>query len=234
MARNDALNNEYRKPNIHTSIHMVNLDDKLLEYITSCSSPEDPVLSELYRETHSKVLYPRMISGHLQGKLLEFISRMIQPATILEIGTYTGYSAICLAKGLKPGGKLHTLEINDELQPVISTYIRKAGLQETIILHTGDARKLIPSLPMEFDLVFIDADKQQYLEYYNAAIVKTRMDGYILVDNVLWDGKVIRPSRDKETAGIIEFNEFVKNDHRVEQLILPVRDGLMLMRKTGV
>jgi caffeoyl-CoA O-methyltransferase len=203
-----------------------------MEYITSCSSAEDPVLAELYRETHCKVLYPRMISGHLQGKLLEFLSRMIQPEAILEIGTYTGYSAICLAKGLKPGGKLHTIEINDELQPLIDKYIRKAGLQDTVILHTGDARKIIPSLEEEFDLVFIDGDKEQYLDYYKEVFRKTRTGGYIIADNVLWSGKVIAPSKDKETNGIIEFNEFVKNDICIEKLILPFRDGLMLIRKT--
>jgi len=212
---------------------MFTIDDKLLDYITACSSSEDPVLSELYRETHSKVLYPRMISGHLQGKLLEFLSRMIQPANILEIGTFTGYSALCLAKGLKPGRKLHTIEINDELQPVIDKYIRKAGLQENVILHSGDARKIIPKLKEKFDLVFIDGDKEQYLDYYKAAFGQTRTGGYIIADNVLWNGKVIFPSKDKETNGIIEFNEFVKKDDRVDKLILPFRDGLMLIRKTS-
>jgi caffeoyl-CoA O-methyltransferase len=212
---------------------MLSIDDKLSEYITACSSPEDPVLAELYRETQCKVLYPRMISGHLQGKLLEFLSRMIQPAAILEIGTYTGYSAICLAKGLKPGGKLHTVEINDELLPVINKYIRKAGFQDTIVLHTGDARKIIPSLKEEFDLVFIDGDKEQYLDYYRAAFGKIRTGGYIIADNVLWGGKVIAPSKDKETFGIVAFNEAVKKDDRVDKLILPFRDGLMLIRKAG-
>ena len=210
---------------------MFTIDKKLTDYITSITSQEDPLLAELYRETHSKVLYPRMISGHLQGKLLEFLSRMIQPAAILEIGTYTGYSALCLAKGLKPGGKLHTIEINDELQPFIETTVRKAGLQETIILHTGDARKIIPSLKVKFDLVFVDGDKEQYLEYYKAVFGKTLTGGYILADNVLWSGKVLAPSKDKETNGIIEFNEFVKNDDRVDKMIIPFRDGLMLIRK---
>jgi predicted O-methyltransferase YrrM len=212
---------------------MFTMDEKLSEYISSITSPEEPLLAELYRETNCKVLYPRMISGYMQGKLLEFLSRMIQPAAILEIGTYTGYSALCLAKGLKPGGKLHTIEINDELQPFIETYIRKAGLQDAIVLHTGDARKIIPDLKEEFDLVFIDGDKEQYLEYYKAVIGTTRTGGYIVADNVLWNGKVIAPSKDKETKGIVEFNAFVKNDHRADKLILPFRDGLMLIRKTG-
>jgi predicted O-methyltransferase YrrM len=207
------------------------MDDKIMEYITACSSPEDPLLAELYRETHSRVLYPRMISGHLQGKLLEFLSRMIQPEAILEIGTFTGYSALCLAKGLKHGGRLHTIEINDELQPVIDKYILKAGLQEAIILHTGDARNIVPSLSEAFDLVFIDGDKEQYLDYYNIVFEKIRAGGYLIADNVLWSGKVIAPVKDKETNGIIAFNEYVKTDSRVEQLILPFRDGLMLVRK---
>jgi caffeoyl-CoA O-methyltransferase len=210
---------------------MFTIEKKLSDYISFITSPEDPLLAELYRETHSKVLYPRMISGHLQGKLLEFLSRMIQPAAILEIGTYTGYSALCLAKGLKPGGKLHTIEINDELQPFIVTILRKAGLQGSVILHTGDARKIIPSLKEKFDLVFIDGDKEQYLEYYKAVFDQTLTGGYIVADNVLWSGKVIVPSKDKETNGIIEFNEFVKNDDRVDQMIIPFRDGLMLVRK---
>ncbi|MBN1413988.1 MAG: O-methyltransferase [Bacteroidales bacterium] len=210
---------------------MLTIDDQLLEYITSYSSPEDPLLSELYRETHSKVLYPRMVSGHMQGRLLEFISRMIQPAAILEVGTYTGYSAICLAKGMKPDGKLHTIEINDELQPVIDKYIRRAGLKDNIVLHFGDAGNIIPTLKIRFDLVFIDADKQHYLDYYQLVFEKVKPGGYIVADNVLWGGKVISRSQDKETRGIVAFNEFVKNDNRVEKLILPVRDGLMLIRK---
>lgn len=212
---------------------MCNTNDKIEDYIRSCSSAEDPVLAELYRETHCKVLYPRMLSGHLQGKLLEFLSRMIRPRSILEIGTYTGYSALCLAKGLQPGGKLHTIEINDELQPVIEKYIRKAGLSETVILHTGDAREIIPSLKEEFDLVFIDGDKEQYPDYYRAVSGKVRNEGYIIADNVLWNGKVIAPSGDRETAGIVAFNELVRNDGRMDKLILPFRDGLTLIRMTG-
>jgi caffeoyl-CoA O-methyltransferase len=210
---------------------MLNLDDKLSAYLEAFSSPEDPVLAELYRETYRKVLYPRMISGHQQGMLLEFISRMIQPSAIMEIGTFTGYSALCLAKGLKPGGKLHTLEINDELLPIITKYISRAGLQESIIIHTGDALDIIPTLQEEFDLVFIDADKEQYPDYYKAAFKKTRIGGFMVADNVLWSGKVLSQPKDKETKGIVEFNEFVKADDRVEKLMLPLKDGLMLMRK---
>ncbi len=210
---------------------MFDIDKELSDYILNHSSPEDPVLAELYRETFRKVLYPRMASGHLQGKLLEFISRMIQPSAILEIGTFTGYSAICLARGLQDKGQLHTIEINDELRTIIEHYFEKAGLQKKIILHTGDARQIIPSLNLEFDLAFIDGNKQQYLEYYHAVYPKIRKGGYILADNVLWNGKVTKPSRDKETAGIVAFNDYVKNDNKVEKLILPLRDGLMLIRK---
>jgi predicted O-methyltransferase YrrM len=211
---------------------MLEIDKELSDYIQSHSSAEDKVLAELYRETYQKVLYPRMASGHLQGKLLEFISKMVQPSAILEIGTFTGYSAICLAKGLKTGGTLHTIEINDELSPMIEKYIDKAGLKEKIILHTGDARQIIPALDLEFNLVFIDGNKQQYLEYYHAVYKKVCIGGYIIADNVLWSGKVIKSARDKETAGIMAFNDYIKNDDTVEKLILPFRDGLMLIRKT--
>ncbi len=210
---------------------MLDIDKELSDYIQSHSSPEDHVLAELYRETFRKVLYPRMVSGNLQGKFLEFISRMIQPESVLEIGTFTGYSAICLAKGLKKDGILHTIEINDEIRPMIEKYIEKAGLQGKIILHTGDARQIIPQLNYEFDLVFIDGNKQQYLDYYHAVYPKTRKGGYIIADNVLWNGKVTKPARDKETTGIVAFNDYIKNDNTVEKLILPLRDGLMLIRK---
>lgn len=210
---------------------MPDIDKKLSDYIQNHSSPEDILLAELYRETYRKVLYPRMVSGHLQGKFLEFISCMIQPESVLEIGTFTGYSAICLAKGLKNEGILHTIEINDEIRPMIEKYIEKAGLQGKIILHTGDARQIIPQLNCEFDLVFIDGNKQQYLEYYHAVYPKTRKGSIIIADNVLWNGKVIEPARDKETAGIMAFNDFVTNDNTVEKLILPLRDGLMLIRR---
>ncbi len=210
---------------------MLDIDQKLSDYILCHSSPEENILAELYRETYRKVLYPRMASGHLQGKLLEFISRMIKPAYILEIGTFTGYAAICLAKGLQAEGQLHTIEINDELRPFIEKYFIKSGLHEKIILHTGDAREIIPKLDCEFDLVFIDGNKQQYLEYYHAVYPKTRKGSYIIADNVLWNGKVVEPAKDKETAGIIAFNEYLKNDTTVEKLILPLRDGLMLIRR---
>ena len=209
--------------------------DRLDEYILQHSTPEDEVLKELYRETHLKVLYPRMVSGHIQGKLLEMLSHMIRPEKILEIGTYTGYSAICLARGLKEGGLLHTVEINDELKEMTVKYIAMAGLQDRIVLHTGDARKVIPEIGGPLDLVFIDGNKQEYLDYYRLVMPLLRTGGYILADNVLWDGKVLSPlkSHDKYTRGIAAFNDFLAGDDRVEQLILPVRDGFTLIRKVS-
>jgi len=203
------------------------------EYILNHSDSEDPVLAELNRETNLKILRPRMLSGHLQGKILEMISKMIHPKKILELGTYTGYSAICLAKGLKENGILHTIEINDELEEFILKYLRKAGLEEKVKLHFGDARRIVPELNASFDLAFIDADKREYLEYYNTIFEYVKPGGFILADNVLWSGKVIELESpdDEYTKGIFEFNEFIKNDDRVEKVILPLRDGLTLIRK---
>lgn len=203
------------------------------EYILNHSDSEDPILAELNRETNLKVLRPRMLSGHLQGKILEMISKMIQPEKILELGTYTGYSAICLAKGLKENGKLHTIEINDELEDIITKYIEKAELTDKIKLHFGDATSIIPKLNEQFDLVFIDADKREYLDYYNLVLDFVKPGGFILADNVLWSGKVIELEEpdDEYTKGIFDFNKFLKNDDRVEKVILPLRDGLTLIRK---
>jgi predicted O-methyltransferase YrrM len=212
---------------------MFKFDQKLNEYILRFSTKEDKILEELYRETNLKVIYPRMLSGHLQGKILEMISKMIEPENILEIGTYTGYSAICMAKGLKKSGKVHTIERNDELKELSEKYIKKAGLGEKIVLHTGDAKDIIPRLSCLFELVFINADKHEYLNIYKLVFNKVPVGGYILADNVLWGGKVIskQKSPDKETRGIAEFNDYIQNDTRVENVILPVRDGLMIIRK---
>ena len=203
------------------------------EYILNHSDEEDLVLTELNRETNLKILRPRMLSGHLQGKILEMISKMINPEKILELGTYTGYSAICLAKGLKENGILHTIEINDELEDFISKYLKKAGIKNKVKLHFGDARNIVSEINDKFDLVFIDADKREYLEYYHAIFDFVKPGGFILADNVLWSGKVIEAKSpdDEYTKGIIEFNEFLKNDERVEKVILPLRDGLTLIRK---
>jgi predicted O-methyltransferase YrrM len=207
--------------------------DKLIEkYIRDHSSPEDPVLEELYRETHIRFVNPNMVTGHLQGKLLEFISKMLTPAMILEIGTFTGYSAICLARGLKPGGRLTTIDINDELKEFCNSWFRKAGVDHVITQLTGRAQDIIPGLNGQFDLVFIDGDKREYIDYYNASIGKVRSGGLIIADNVLWGDKVLDTrSRDLQTRGIIEFNEMIMMEKDIEKIILPLRDGLMLIRK---
>lgn len=202
-------------------------------YISDHSSPEDPVLEDLYRQTHIRFVNPNMVTGHMQGKLLEFISIMINPELILEIGTFTGYSAICLARGLRKGGKLYTVEINDEISDFSHSYFIKAGVESSIIQLTGMAQDLIPGLDILFDLVYIDGDKREYIDYYNLVFPKLRQGGFIIADNVLWGGKVHdKSSRDPQTRGIIEFNEMIRKQTEIEKVILPVRDGLMLIRKS--
>jgi len=202
------------------------------KYLEDYSSPEDPLLEELYRQTHLKFINPNMSTGHLQGKLLEFLSGMIKPSAILEIGTYTGYSAICLAKGLKPGGKLYTIEINDELREFSNSYFKKAGFEKSIVQITGRAQVVIPAMDQMFDLVYIDGDKREYTEYYNIIIRKTNPGCFIIADNILWGEKVLeKNSKDPQTRGIIEFNDMIKQQKDIEKVILPIRDGLMLIRK---
>ncbi len=202
-------------------------------YILCHIEPQDDVLQELDRETHLKVLGARMISGHLQGEVLLMLSKMIQPQKILEIGTFTGYSAICLARGLKENGKLITIEINDELEELAQTYFAKAGVKHQIIQRIGSALEIIPGLKETFDLVFIDANKREYLAYYHQVFDKVRKGGYIIADNTLWNGKVLdEPAHDDDqTKAILEFNTFVRNDLRVEKVILPLRDGMTIIRK---
>ena len=209
------------------------MTEKLDQYILDHTEAESDLLASLNRDTQHKILMPRMLSGHLQGKILEMISKMINPSYILEIGTYTGYSAICLAQGLTENGQIHTIEINDELESFIRPYFEKSGLKGKIHLHIGSALEIIETLNNDIDLVFIDGDKREYLEYYNLLINKVRKGGFILADNVLWSGKVIEPlnQNDDYTRGILQFNQFVHNDERVENVILPVRDGIMLLRK---
>ena len=205
---------------------------ELEKYADEHTTPEYPVLTKLSRETHLSQVYPRMLSGHLQGTLLRMISAMVKPLRILEIGTFTGYSAICLAGGMPENGILHTIEVDPELEEIITRYVDEAGLTGKVILHFGQAADIIPLLDETWDLVFIDADKPNYLNYYNRIFDRVRKGGIILADNVLWDGKVLNPeTRSRDTKGIIEFNEFVKQDERVENLLLPVRDGLMVIRK---
>lgn len=205
----------------------------ILEYSSFLTSPEKQVLQELRRETNLKVLMPRMLSGHFQGVLLQFLSKMISPEYILELGTYTGYSAICLAQGLSENGKLITIEKNDELKFIAQKYFKKSKFDKKITQFFGNAIEIIDNLPNNIDLVFIDADKREYLKYYKKVYSKVKNGGYILVDNVFWNGKVLSKidPKDEYSIGVIEFNEFVKNDSRVEIITLPIRDGLMLIRK---
>lgn len=205
------------------------------QYIDAHISPEDDYLNELDRETHQKVLHPRMLSGHLQGQFLSMISCMIKPKCILEIGSFTGYSALCLAKGLAEGGQLHTIEIDDELESLAKKYFLKSGMSDQIVQHIGDAREIIPSLYLVFDLVFIDADKRDYCDYYRLVFDQIPVGGFIVADNVLWGGKVIDPDSfgEEQTHGILEFNDLVQNDPRVRNVLLPVRDGIMLVQKVA-
>ncbi len=204
-------------------------------YILDHTSPEEDYLNELDRETHRKVLHPRMLSGHLQGQILSMISCMIRPKHILEIGTFTGYSALCLAKGLVGGGKLHTIEIDDELHTLAQKYFLQSGMANYIVQHTGDARNIIPTINESFELVFIDADKREYCDYYHLIFDHIPVGGFLLADNVLWDGKVVEPeaASEDQTRGILEFNDLVQNDPRVRNVILPVRDGIMLVQKVA-
>lgn len=203
------------------------------DYILQHSDKEDSLLADLERETSLKVINSRMLSGHMQGSILRMLSKMIAPKSVLELGTYTGYSAICLARGLSPGGQLTTIEINDELESIALRYFEKAGLSQVIHLRIGDALEIIPSLEQQFDLVYIDADKKHYSEYYNAVFDRVIPGGWILADNTLWDGKVVdyAGSNDPQTEGIIAFNRRIASDSRVERVILPIRDGLTIIRK---
>lgn len=206
---------------------------ELEKYILAHIDEQDPLLHELERETFLHVLRPRMLSGHLQGTILTMFSQMLQPQRILEVGTYTGYSAICLAKGLADDGQLHTIELNDELESIAQKYFQKAGLSEKITQHLGDAKTIIPQLKGPFDLVFLDGDKRDYIAYFDLVVDQIRPGGIILADNILWSGKVVEKldEKDEQTKGILAFNQKMKDDPRVSQTIIPFRDGLMLIRK---
>lgn len=205
---------------------------KLEKYISEHSSPEDPVLEDLFRQTHLRFVNPNMASGFLQGRFLEMITRMIDPVTVLEIGTYTGYSTISIAKGLSEKGKIITIETDDELADFARSYFIKAAVENKIIQHTGNAIDIIPGLEQEFDLVFIDGDKREYCDYYRVLINKVRKGGFILADNVLWGDKVLdKDSRDQQTRGIIDFNEMLMHESDIEHVILPLRDGITIIRK---
>ncbi len=209
------------------------LSPQLEDYLAQHHEPESPLLAQLNRETHLKVLQPRMLSGPLQGRYLAMLSKMMRPKLILEIGTYTGYSALCLAEGLPADGALHTLEINDELENFCRGFFERSPYGEKIHLHIGDALETLKQLDLDWDLVFIDADKPRYLDYYKMLIPRLKSGAVVLADNVLWSGKVLESPdpKDESTRALLEFNKFVQNDQRVENLLLPLRDGLMCIRK---
>ncbi|GAB3537433.1 O-methyltransferase [Pontibacter brevis] len=210
------------------------IDEELLQYSEEHTSPESNLLYKINRQTHLSVLRPRMLSGHQQGRLLSMFSKMIQPKQILEIGTYTGYSALCMAEGLQPGGTLHTIDINEELEERVRGYFEEAGLSDSIKFYIGNALEITPTIDAEFDLVFIDADKINYATYYDMVIDRVRAGGYIIADNVLWSGKVLEKYRrklDEDTKAVIDFNKKVQDDERVENILIPIRDGLMVARK---
>lgn len=203
-------------------------------YAESHTSAPSELLYQLERETYLKTLAPQMLSGHLQGRLLSFLSRLLQPKAILEIGTFTGYAAICLAEGLAENGVLHTIEVNRELEYLIRKYIQKGDLEQKIQLHIGDAKAIIPTLPIrQFDLILIDAGKKDNAYFYELVLPLLRPHGLLLVDNVLWDGKVLDKPKDAMTQQIIDFNHRIQTDNRVENLMLPIRDGMFLLRKNG-
>jgi len=209
------------------------LSSKLEAYIENHTTAEDENLHDLQRETHLKSVYPQMLSGNVQGKFLEMVSCMIQPEKILEIGTFTGYSAICLAKGLTENGVLHTIDNDPELLETSSEFIRKSGYSKKIVQHTGDALSIIPNLNELFDLVFIDAAKEFYPDYYHLVFPKLKHGGFILADNALWGERVLLSDdkADKETRGIKAFNDVIHQDERVENVLVSMRDGIMIIRK---
>ncbi|MCB9223930.1 MAG: O-methyltransferase [Crocinitomicaceae bacterium] len=209
------------------------LPEALDKYIQDHTQKESELLANLNRETWLKVMSPRMLSGHVQGRILSMISHMIQPEYILEIGTYTGYSALCLAEGLKPNGKLITIDRNEELMPILEKYLLSSVFKDKIDLRIGNAVEIIPTLPDNIDLVFIDADKPNYANYFDLVIDKVRKGGFIMADNVLWSGKVVDENNqnDKSTQAILGFNDKVQSDPRVENVLLSDRDGIMVMRK---
>ena len=209
------------------------ISEKIAEYLSQNSEKEPEILSKLNRETHQKVLQPRMLSGHIQGRFLSLISKIKSPLYILEIGTYTGYGTLCLAEGLAAGGKIFTIDRNEELLKIQNKYFEESGNRDRIVQLTGNAIDILDNLNQTFDLIFIDADKENYIQYYNLCLDKLKSGGLIIADNVLWTGKVVDPNSydDELTQYLIDFNEMVKNDDRVENIILPLRDGLNIIIK---
>lgn len=208
------------------------LSDQLEQYIADHSQIEPQLLASLNHETHQKILQPRMLSGHFQGRVLSMLSKIIRPDNILEIGTYTGYATLCLAEGLQPNGTIHTIDINDELVAIQQKYFSQSDYSSQIKAYVGDAQQIIPDLNVNFDLVFIDADKQNYAAYFDLILSKMNKGGIILSDNVLWSGKVVEPVKpnDKSTQAIMTYNQKINTDPRVETVLLPIRDGLTVTR----
>ena len=208
------------------------LDEKLESFVEQHTSPESALLKDLNRETWAKVLIPRMLSGHLQGRVLSMLSHMIKPKRVLEIGTYTGYSALCFAEGLAEGGKIHTIDINEELEPMIQRFINASHYSDAIELHIGNALEIIPQLKEDWDLIFIDADKENYSNYYQLLIEHLKPGSYVIADNVLWSGKVTEePNKhDEETAALVAYSKMITDDKRVENVLFPIRDGLQIAR----
>jgi len=209
------------------------LDESISAYVERYTSEESEVLDDLNRETYSKVLIPRMLAGHLQGRVISMLSHMVKPKQVLEIGTYTGYSALCWAEGLQEGGQVHTIDINEELEDMVNGYIARANQTSNIVTYIGKAMDIIPTIDALFDVVYIDADKENYSNYYDLAIDKLRDGGYIIADNVLWSGKVVESpeNRDEDTQALVDYCEKIHNDPRVENVLLPIRDGLLVARK---
>lgn len=208
------------------------LEENLEKYVEAHTEKESPLLQKLNRFTNANVLNPRMLAGHFQGRLIAMLSKMIQPEYILEIGTYTGYSAICWTEGLADHGKVITLDVNEELKEIIESYISESGNEKRIELMIGNAMELVPKLNYRWDIVFLDADKENYINYFEMVIDRVRPGGFIIADNVLWSGKVLDPEADDpDTLGLIAYNKLIQNDSRVENILLPVRDGLMIARK---
>lgn len=209
------------------------ISKKIDDYVCEHTEKESELLYALNRETNMNVLRPRMLSGHFQGRVLSMLSHMIQPKDILEIGTYTGYSALCLAEGLVKGGHLITIDKNEELEELVNEYVSKSEFKDQIKCVIGDAMTLIPGLKREFDIVFIDADKSNYINYYNMVFDKIRPGGYIILDNVLWSGKVIETveENDVDTQVLVDLNKMIHEDERVQEVMFPIRDGLMVVRK---
>lgn len=208
------------------------LSEDLEDYVTAHSQDEPALLAQLNKETYQKILLPRMLSGHFQGRVLSMLSKLIRPTSILEIGTYTGYATLCLCEGMQKNGIVHTIDIKEELVDFQRKYFNKSPWGSQIMQHLGEAVDIIPTLETKFDLVFIDADKENYLNYYELIVPKMNKGGIILSDNVLWSGKVVEPLKegDLSTKILLEYNQRLKNDPRVETVLLPIRDGLTVSR----